>query len=83
MKHLSVIAIGALLVCSASASAEPARSDKADMGDQSRVICRTQQDTGSRLNKARVCRTAAEWAEMKRSERQAIERVQADRYKNE
>lgn len=41
----------------ATASAKPSRSDP------NRVICKTLEETGSRLAKKKVCATAAEWKE--------------------
>ena len=42
-------------------------------------VCRTITDTGSRLNRSRVCRTRAEWAQQRREMRQDVERSQANR----
>ena len=85
MKFLAVAAAGAILACSAAAYAGPAASssDKEDVGDANRVICRTEKTTGSRVGRVKRCMTAAQWAEMKRLDRQAIEAVQAGRSKNE
>jgi invasion protein IalB len=83
MKYFSVILAGVVLAFSASATAQQPNSQKEEVGKQDRVICRNQEVIGSRLSKTRVCRTAAEWAELKRTERLAIDRVQSNRYKNE
>lgn len=42
-------------------------------------VCRTITDTGSRLNRSRVCKSRAEWAEQRRNMRQDVERSQANR----
>ena len=55
---------------------EDRMADKEDMGDQSRIICRKVQETGSRVHARRVCATAGEWAAQKAQSRQAIERTQ-------
>ncbi|WP_420606835.1 hypothetical protein [Novosphingopyxis sp.] len=59
---------------------EDKMADKEDMGDQSRMICRKIQDTGSRVRSRRVCATAAEWAAQKAQSRQEIERSQTQGY---
>jgi hypothetical protein len=43
------------------------------------MICRTQGETGSRLQRTRVCRTRAQWEEQRRENRQAIDRAQNTR----
>lgn len=58
---------------------EDQMANKEDMGDPSRVICRKQNVTGSRLGSQRVCATAAEWAARKQQSRQSIERAQSQR----
>lgn len=47
-----------------------------------KMVCQTIESTGSRLGKQRVCRTAAEWAEVTAMDRREIERIQANRYKD-
>lgn len=42
-------------------------------------VCRTITDTGSRLNRSRVCRTRAQWEQQRREMRQDVERSQANR----
>tara|TARA_B100000929_G_scaffold79709_1_gene62230 strand:+ start:357 stop:623 length:267 start_codon:yes stop_codon:yes gene_type:complete len=56
---------------------EDKMAGKEEMGDQSRIICRKTQDTGSRLRSRRVCATAGEWAEQRRQNRESIEKTQA------
>ena len=43
-------------------------------------ICQTQEETGSRLGKRRVCKTRAEWADFQLQERQQIEKIQVQRH---
>src|SRR5690606_3374294 len=52
---------------------------KEDMGDPTRVICRKEKNTGSRLGSKRICATAAEWSAQKQQSRQAVERSQSQR----
>jgi hypothetical protein len=52
---------------------------KADAKDPNRVICEKQEVVGSRLATRRVCMTAAEWADKRREDRQAIDKAQVNR----
>ena len=61
---------------------EDKMANKEDVGDPNRVICRKQNDTGSRLTSKRICLTAAEWSAMKSQNRQAVERTQSSRTTN-
>lgn len=49
---------------------------------KSKLVCESMATTGSRLGTKKVCHTASEWAEIKAAERQDIERLQANRYKD-
>lgn len=62
---------------------EDKMAGKEEMGDQSRIICRKIQETGSRLRAKRICATAAEWAAQKQQNRESTERTQAARYKSQ
>lgn len=59
----------ALLAGSGAAAAE--RSGKAE-SDPNRMICKRTDEPGSRLQRRKVCATAAEWAERKRLEMQNL-----------
>jgi hypothetical protein len=52
---------------------------KADTKDPNRIICEKQEVVGSRLATKRVCMTAAEWADRRREDRQAIDKAQINR----
>ena len=77
--RLTLFAMGltTTLALATSAIAEERVPQSEEIGDQSRVICRTETQIGSRLSKVKRCHTAAEWAEVKRENRRVIERVQA------
>lgn len=60
-----------------AALAKSSTSENEDVGNPQRVICRTEQQIGSRLSKIKRCHTAAEWAEVKRENRRVIDKVQA------
>jgi len=62
------------LAGSAAAAKEPKASAQKSATD--RMICRTIEDTGQKLRRTRACHTAAEWRELNRETRQAIEHIQ-------
>ncbi len=79
MKKAAILS--ALLVTSAAAFAQggseaPATTKLGPNQDPNQIVCQTQTEIGSRLNRRRVCRTRAEWAEHQRMYRQNIERAQ-------
>ena len=59
----------ALLAGSGAAAADTSRKGGSD---PNRLICRQTIEPGSRLQRRKVCATAAEWAERKRLERQNL-----------
>jgi len=70
------------LLASTAASAQPssnASSSGAAAADPNAVVCRNQRETGSMLNRTRVCKTRAEWDAERRENRQAIDRTQTNR----
>ena len=73
--------LSALLVSGAAALAQtpveaPATTKTGPNQDPDQIVCQTQTEIGSRLNRRRVCRTRAEWAEHQRMYRQNIEKAQ-------
>jgi hypothetical protein len=79
MKKAAIVS--ALLVTSAAAYAQaggeaPATTKLGPNQDPNQIVCENQTEIGSRLNRRRVCRTRAEWAEHQREYRQNIERAQ-------
>lgn len=64
----------------ASAPAAPALASNAAPGaaapDKSKLICETDDETGSRLAKHKTCLTADQWREMRRQERLDVEHDQ-------
>jgi hypothetical protein len=83
VKLLSTIAISALLLVPATASAQDttkARGERSEeVGDGNRMICRTSGVTGSRVKSGRICMTADEWAANKRETRNRVEQEQTRR----
>ena len=51
--------------------------EKSNKTDQSRRVCRSVTPVGTRLS-TRVCRPAAEWAEMEKAEQQGVHEGQTD-----
>ena len=79
MKKAAVVTV--LLAASAAAIAQAPRAatTTTKIGpnqDPNQVVCVSQSEIGSRLNRRRVCRTRAEWAEHERLYRQDIEQAQ-------
>ena len=76
-----MIILTAVLTSSAGWAQTPTsggtRSDGAT--DPNEMVCQAVQRTESRLARARVCMTRAQWAEQRRLTRQNTERVQANR----
>lgn len=74
----------ALIAASTLAPAVLAGEEGASKGgpDPDRMICKTEEQIGSRLAKKKVCMTAAQWKEQRRLSRMEIDRTQAGRYKN-
>ena len=54
-----------------------AGSARKEAKDPNRVICRTEEVIGSRLQTARRCMTSQQWQALRQEERTTIERVQA------
>jgi hypothetical protein len=72
----------ALLVSTAAyaqPSSTPANGNGAAAGDPNAMICRNQRETGSMLNRTRVCKTRAQWEADRRENRQQIDRDQTNR----
>lgn len=67
-------------IAPAPAQAAPALASNAAPAaaapDRSKLICETDDETGSRLAKRRTCLTADQWREMRRQERLDVEHDQ-------
>jgi hypothetical protein len=68
---LATFAAGAL---NAQPSAPPVKKS-----DPNEIVCEKQKVPGTRLATAKVCKTRAEWAELKAQDRQDLERAQTQR----
>ncbi|UVO50448.1 hypothetical protein M0208_07930 [Sphingomonas sp. SUN019] len=69
-----------VLLCALAVVASPVAAkerDKSKTSDPNRMICRTEQVIGSRLQSKRTCLTAMQWDQMEREQRETVDRVQA------
>jgi hypothetical protein len=64
LRSAVAIAFAATLMLGATAQIQTASAD--DAVKEEKKICKTQGVTGSRLNKTRTCRTAKEWDDIER-----------------
>jgi hypothetical protein len=78
MVRKSVLFLAATAIVGTAAAASES-SNKSGKADPNRIICRTINDTGDKLRKTRACHTAAEWRELQRQSREAIEHIQNSR----
>jgi hypothetical protein len=61
------------------AAADPAVAAALAKGDGDKRICKAVTATGTRLGKAKICRTAREWAAQTEQDRRSLERMQGTR----
>lgn len=73
-----VVAVMATLIASPAVAQAPAPAHR-NAQDPNEVICEKQEVTGSRLATRRVCKTRAEWADLRLQDRQETERIQTQR----
>lgn len=66
-------------VAPALAQAQTPKQEALKSKADERVICKTVEKTGSRLATKRVCMTAVQWEEHRRSDREAVESLQQKR----
>jgi hypothetical protein len=80
-----IFAAGASSVLAETSSAAPAGPPAAkasSKNDPNKIICKTEDTTGSRLGAKRVCHTRADWAEMERVTQQSVGDAEAQGYQN-
>jgi hypothetical protein len=74
-----LICVSAAVVASAAMAQAPNEgSTRIPSGnaDPDEVVCVNQNTTGSRVNRVRICRTRAQWADTRQETRKTVERVQ-------
>lgn len=73
------------MLMAGTASAQPGSTNAspngagARAGDPNEMLCRSIAEMGTRLNRQRICKTRAEWAEERRQQRQNIDQNQTNR----
>lgn len=71
MRTLLVIASAAII------AASPAVAKNKKQSDPNRLICKSEEMVGSRLQTKKTCLTAMQWDQLQRDQRMTVERVQA------
>lgn len=66
-----------MLVPATIAVAGPKSDQSVDMGESDRIICIEIQKPGSRISKSKSCHTAAEWADIRRQQKDNTSRIQS------
>lgn len=76
MNLVRLAAAAALILAQGAAAAAdpPTAGSKAD--PSKKKICRSSTDIGTRLGGKSICRTAAEWAELRADSRRTVENIQ-------
>ena len=74
---LRSLSVAVLMIGAAPAFAEiNQNSAETKAKDPNRIICERYEETGSRLATKKVCRTAQQWEEQRREQRDSVERIQ-------
>jgi hypothetical protein len=69
----------ALAATAAFAQAPQPSATTSGPSDSTKMVCRSQSDSSSRLRRQRVCVTQAEWDEQRRLSRLDVEKAQTNR----
>jgi len=76
MTKVVLLAAACLVVTSPALSQTTAPAPQNANPAKPKLICEVQDETGSRLDRKRVCHTAEEWQRIKAESRDAIEKYQ-------
>ena len=76
---IALVPIAALSASPLNAQAAGPQREASSKRDPNEIVCEKQKVPGSRLAVAKVCKTRAEWADLKMQDRQDLERVQIQR----
>lgn len=71
---MRLLAFSALVLLAAPAVAQ--NTDERTASDQNKVICRTEEVIGSRLQSTRTCLTKQQWAQRRDEQRRTVQRIQ-------
>ena len=77
IRKLILVLTAATLVGSAATAGN--KKNKVDPTNDSKLICKSMEENGQKLRRTRACHTAAEWRELQRQTRAAIEGIQNKR----
>jgi hypothetical protein len=80
---VKLVSLALMVIMAAPAAAQtapPGRSSptasSSKARDPNRIVCEREEQLGSRLGGAKVCKTAAEWDEERRANREAVDNWQ-------
>jgi hypothetical protein len=79
IRKVILVLTAATLIGSVATAAN--KKDKSSTSDN-KLICKSMEENGQKLRRTRACHTAAEWREMQRQTRAAIEHIQSSRATN-
>ncbi|TMJ19229.1 MAG: hypothetical protein E6G92_05360 [Alphaproteobacteria bacterium] len=75
-----IVFVSALLASGAAWAQAPSSGQANESGfDPNELVCRTVDDTGSRLGRQRICMTRQQWVDSRRLTRENTERTQNNR----
>lgn len=77
--QLSLMAFAPTMIHAQGAVSTAQPSAVAKKSDSNQIVCEKQKVPGSRLASAKVCKTRAEWADLRLQDRMDLERAQTQR----
>jgi hypothetical protein len=77
IRKLILVLTAATLVGGVATAAN--KKGKPDGANDQKLICKSMEENGQKLRRTRACHTAAEWRELQRQTRAAIEHIQNSR----
>jgi hypothetical protein len=80
MRIALVLALG--LLAASPALAHPEDSDKHTATDPNKVVCKTEDVIGSRLQTQKHCMTVAQWTALQHEDYKVMDRVQGRSYQS-
>jgi hypothetical protein len=77
---MRLLAFSAVMLLAVPAAAQ--NKDERTASDPNKVICRTEEVMGSRLQTARTCLTKQQWAQRREEERRSVQHIQDNKSLN-
>jgi invasion protein IalB len=74
-----ILGSGSTSLLAQVAPQQPQAQSAHKVPDPNELVCEKTEDTGSRLSSHRICKTRAEWAEEKLSQRMDLDKLQTQR----